>query len=163
MRFRDSGLHFGLVSVVGHWAGVAILLAFLISALVSDLTGSDFDSTRDVTLRVALLTAPFFAFRLYWRVSNFHPAPLGGANPAQVLAGRGVAMGMLLAGVVLPIMYWVKEVLAPASSWWLTPLFWLGVACFFGGLALHLYGAFIHVFILKDDSLKRLMGNQVDL
>ena len=163
MRLRDNGLHFGLVSVVGHWGGATILAAFLLSAAASEFFDAEFNSTRVATLWIALLTAPIFAFRLYWRVTNFHPAPLGGANPAQVLAGRGVAMGMLLAGVVLPILYWTKEVVATASSWWLTPLFWLGVAFFLGVLILHLYGAFTHIFILKDDSLKRLMGHKVDL
>lgn len=163
MKLRDSGLHFGFFSVVGHWGGAILLAAFLIGASASELSDAKLNFTQDVTFWISLLTAPVFAFRLYWRVTNFHPAPLGGPNPAQVLAGRGVALGMLLAGVVLPTLFLSKEFVTPGSSWWLTPLFWLGVACFLCGFALHLYGAFTHQFVLKDDSLKRLMGHKVDL
>ncbi len=163
MKLRDNGLHFGFVSVVGHWGGAAMLAAFLISASASELSDAEPSSTQNVTFWISLLTALIFAFRLYWRIVNFHPAPLGGASPAQVLAGRGVALGMLLAGVILPSLFLAKAFVTPGSSWWLTPLFWFGVACFLCGLALHLYGAFTHHFVLKDDSLKRVMGHKVDL
>ncbi|SHL79433.1 Cytochrome b561 [Roseovarius marisflavi] len=163
MKFRDSGLNFGLVSVVGHWTGAVLLVAFLASAILSVFSEAALDSSQNATLLIALITAPVFAFRLYWRITNFHPAPLGGASPAQVLAGRGIALGMLLAGVVLPLMYLAKEIFAAGYNWWLTPLFWLGVFCFSGGLVLHLYGAYTHTFILKDNSLKRLAGRKIDL
>lgn len=163
MRYKDSGLHFGIVSVLGHWVGGAAFLAFLISACVADIFAPKFMPAHTLALWTSVLVLPASAFRLYWRIANYHPAPLGGANPAQVLVGRGIALGMLLAGVVLPAMYWIKEVLAVTVSWWLTPLFWVGAACFCCGLALHLYGAFTHVFVLKDASLKRMLGYQIDL
>lgn len=163
MKLRDSGLHFGLVSVVSHWVGAALFAAFLTGVIAAEVTVACSNTASTLTHLIALFMVPLYAFRLYWRVTNFHPAPLGGANPAQVLAGRGVALGMLLAGVVLPLLYAAKEFLAIAHAVWLAPLFWLGVACFLGGLVLHLYGAFTHVFVLKDDSFKRLIGRKVDL
>lgn len=163
MRYKDNGLQYGIVSVVGHWGGGAAFLMFLIFAGVADISATNSGPAHSFAFWMSLLVMPAFVFRLYWRIANYHPAPLGGANPAQVLVGRGIALGMLLAGVVLPTMYWIKEALTPTNSWWLTPLFWLGTACFCCGLALHLYGAFTHVFVLKDASLKRMLGYQVEL
>ncbi len=162
MNVKDTGLHFGLVSVISHWLGAACLTAFSAGVLWEVASGDPM--VRNATLALGGLTACLHTFRLIWRLKSYHPTPLGGANPAQVLVGRGVALGMLLAGVVLPTMYWVLRGSTSFSvPWWVTPLFWLGFTCFFLGLALHLFGAYTHVFKLKDDSLKRMFGFTVDL
>lgn len=133
---------------------------------------------RNLTVELGAAVAPLYAFRLYWRLSNFHPAPLGGANPAQVLAGRGIALGMLLAGIVLPLLFWAKEASAgnalmpfglvlPAGAIaphaLLEPLFWLGVAAFLLGLLAHLFGVYTHHVVLEDESLVRLCGRRIEL
>jgi len=133
---------------------------------------------RDLTMSFGALVLPLYTFRLYWRIISFHPAPLGGANPAQVLVGRGVALGMILAGVVLPVLYWAKEAQVGAGlsafgismpSFTTEPgivvasLFWLGTVAFLLGFFLHIFGAFNHQYVLKDESLKRLAGRKIEL
>lgn len=173
MRTRDTGLHYGLVTITCHWIGAVLMLAFITATFVaSDAAG------RDLAMGLGLLTAPLYAFRLYWRLTNYNPAPLGGTNPAQVLVGQGVVLGMLLAGVVLPILFWAKEAgggaqvhafTLPLPSYaaepWslLTPLFWLGVTAFLLGFGLHLFGVYTHQFVLKDETLNRLLGKAVKL
>jgi len=165
MRLRDTGLHFGLVTVIMHWLGAACILSFATGVLLEAITGSI--AIRNAALSIGAFTACLHLFRFLWRLRNYHPAPLGGANPAQVLVGRGVALGMLLAGVVLPVMFWFKEGEATVSpigqTWWFAPLFWLGFTCFLLGLLLHLFGVYTHVCKLKDNSLKRIMGTAIDL
>lgn len=165
MQLRDTGLHFGLVTVIAHWLGAALVLSFAAGVLWEAIAGAT--AIRNVTFFIGGLTACLHFFRLVWRLRSYHPAPLGGANPAQVLVGRGVALGMLLAGIVLPVMFWLKESDTSASriaeAWWIAPLFWLGFSCFLLGLLLHLLGVYTHVFKHKDDTLKRMVGVPVDL
>jgi len=166
MKLKDNGLRFGAVTVFSHWLGAAILISFSVGVILTTATGSD--AIRAFTLTIGLFSAGVHVFRMYWRLRNYHPAPLGGANPAQVLVGRGVAFGMLLAGIILPVMFKIKEgnwqqEFLNSQEWWFVPLFWVGFTCFLLGLLLHLYGAFTHVFTLKDDSLKRILGLPVDL
>lgn len=166
MKATDNGLRFGFVTVIAHWVGAVLLLSFSAGALISSL--ADHPGIGAFTLWIGVLTSMVHAFRLYWRVSSYYPAPLGGANPAQVLVGRGVGLGMLLAGVVLPLMFCVKdggiaEGFMASQGWWFVPLFWLGYVMWALGFLLHLYGAYTHVRVLKDDSLKRITGRWVEM
>ena len=166
------------MTVICHWFGAVLMIAFLVAAFSTlGLEGAEALQRRNMTLELGLLAMPFFVFRLYWRLANYYPAPLGGVNPAQVLVGRGIAIGMLLAGIVLPVLFWAKEagsgselkafdLTMPALSTplpFLAPLFWLGVTAFLLGLALHLFGAYTHQIVLKDETLKRLIGLTVEL
>ncbi|WP_323776339.1 cytochrome b/b6 domain-containing protein [Leisingera sp.] len=165
MKLEDTGLHFGLVTVIMHWVGAACILSFATGVLWEAITEAN--EIRNATLHIGALTACLHLFRLIWRLRNYHPAPLGGANPAQVLVGRGVALGMLLAGIVLPMMFWFKECDAIASpigqTWWYASLFWMGFTCCLLGLLLHLFGVYTHVCKFKDDSLKRMVGITTEL
>ncbi len=164
MQMRDTGLGFGLVTIVSHWIGALLLPGFLIGSFAALWSfGGGWAA------RVAPLVALFFAFRLWWRLVHYHPLPLGGAKPVSVLVGRGVQLGMLLAGVVLPLMFlWLKSIGAGQGSLgaWGTVLwvfYHLGALAFGLGWLLHLYGAYTHHVVFKDGTLLRLWGRHVDV
>lgn len=160
MRIRDTGLDYGIVTMLCHWLGALALPAFLALSLAALWGGSEKLATA--LAAPGLIVMGLFAFRLYWRLSSYQPLPLGDARPVAVLVGRGVALGMLLAGVVLPGMHiWLATAEAPALA--VLILYHLGIAAFLGGFALHLYGAYRHQFISRDASLARLFGRKVEL
>ena len=169
MAFKDTGLGFGWITILFHWLGAILMPVFVVRSVQDLCQVSDQNPTTPLAVAVCLL----FAFRLYWRLSHHHPLPLGNAKPVTVLVARGVALGMLLAGFVLPLMYlWLcSAMLAHGHSLWLgagggTIVFWLyhlGITAFSTGLCLHLYGAYQHHFVLKDESLPRLLGRKVDM
>lgn len=182
MRLKDTGLGFGIVTIACHWTGAFLLPGFLLIAL-NTLTGSvPPDPARlETVTTLAFACAILFSFRIYWRLKHFHPMPLGGAKPVEVIVARCVAFGLLLAGVVLPLILWaalsaggydfrVFDLTFPriwsegaSAAFYLMGLFWLGVVAFTLGFLLHLFGAFKHQFVLKDDAVLRLMGKEVEL
>ncbi|NRG16629.1 cytochrome B [Rhizobiales bacterium] len=182
MKLRDTGLAFGVVTIACHWTGAFLLPGFLLLAVYT-LAGSaspDPESLNTLT-SLAFLCAVLFSFRIYWRLKHYHPMPLGGAKPVEVIIARCVAFGLLVAGVVLPLILWASLSASghefrlfglafpriwsegEASAFYLTGLFWLGVIAFTLGFLLHLFGAFKHQVILKDDAVLRLMGKKVEL
>ena len=182
MKLRDTGLGFGLVTISCHWTGAFMLPGFLIFAL-GTLAGSAPPNPErlDAVSSLGFLCAVLFSFRIYWRLKHHHPMPLGGAKPVEVIVARCVAFGLLVAGVVLPLILWaalsagghefrVFGLALPriwsegaASAFYLMGLFWLGVVAFSLGFLLHLFGAFKHQVILKDDAVLRLMGKEIEL
>jgi cytochrome b561 len=108
--------------------------------------------------------------------------PVGTPNPVEVIASRSVAVALALAMVLLPIAAWlgkssagvpiglpggftVPPLMSPhaAAAHVFSVLFDIGAGAFLCGLALHMFGAFKNHFVLKNDSLKRMLGKHVEL
>jgi cytochrome b561 len=121
-------------------------------------------------------------YRLWARLSSWHPLPIGSPNPIEVIIGRSVAVALALATVLLPLDGWLaisaagKVVTLPggiAMPPLVAPnadvehvaklLHKIGAYAFLAGLALHIFGAVKHHFILKNDTLKRMLGKHVEL
>ena len=182
MRIKDSGLGFGLVTILNHWIGAIIILGFFacnLSALA--LEGEEQTARLAFTANLGFLWFCHSCFRIFWRLKSYYPMPLGPTSPAQVLISRSVAFAMLLAGVFLPLVFLAQlsaqnivvqvgglpfHLILPipeAATFILALLFWLGMAALGAGFLLHLYGAFSHHFLQKDDTLPRLLGKHVEM
>jgi cytochrome b561 len=132
------------------------------------------------TLGMTILAVSIY--RLWARLSSWHPLPIGSPNPIEVIIGRSVAVALALATVLLPLDGWLavsaagKVVTLPggiAMPPLVAPnadvehvaklLHKIGAYAFLAGLALHIFGAVKHHFILKNDTLKRMLGKHVEL
>lgn len=179
MRIRDTGLEFGLITVINHWIGAAIMLTFLV-LMTSAMRNVEPGRAVDLLVATGAYTSVLSLFRLIWRYRHWHPMPLGGVSPVQVLAARGVAIGLLVGGIVLPILCWLSLSLAgqqlttffgtvpalmspsPGTASVVAAITWCGIVCWSAGFLLHVYGAFQHQFVLKDGAIRRLTGQFVE-
>jgi superoxide oxidase len=177
---RDSGLRFSPVTIVLHWVVALLVMAIAIIEVIPAATYN-----ADVVRLENLLGVILFLvsiYRLWARITSWHPLPVGTPNPVEVIVSRSVAIGMALAMVLLPIAVWlwksaagipvdlpggyaVPRLMAPnmqvASL--VHVLFDIGASAFLIGLALHIFGAIKNQFLLKNDVLKRMLGKHVEL
>jgi cytochrome b561 len=121
-------------------------------------------------------------YRFWARITSYHPLPVGTPNPIEVIISRSVAVSLALALVLLPIAVWASRAAAgevvelPGGLWIpaLLPtnatlkhvvdvLFNIGASAFLAGLALHIFGAVKNHFLLKNNTLKRMLGKHVEL
>ncbi|MGO1118494.1 cytochrome b/b6 domain-containing protein [Rhodovibrionaceae bacterium A322] len=182
MQFRDTALGFGLVTMINHWLGALLLPLFALLCFSTVFLSEEAKADRWAScLSLGLPLAVFFAFRLFWRFRHHHPLPLGSPSPLAVMVGRAIAIGLLLAGVILPLLLWLKlsaeglsplvfeihlpTLLAPSLSLALvlSLLFWAGLCAFSLGFLLHLSAALKHQFILQDNAIARLLGKTIEL
>ncbi|SAK71779.1 cytochrome B561 [Caballeronia hypogeia] len=125
---------------------------------------------------------PLSIYRFWARVTSWHPLPVGTPNPVELIVSRSVAVALALAMVLLPIAAWLAKssagvaiglpggVVLPAimpahsgAAHIFDVLYDIGAGAFLGGLALHVFGACKNHFVLKNDSLKRMLGKHVEL
>lgn len=179
-QIRDTGLGFGVVTLVLHWLGAVLFIGYI----TLDLPGIGWGGARMTRVHLALGLVIFvlFAFRLVWRFSHYHPLPLGAVSPIAVIAARGIALGLLLAGIVLPPLEWIGvwssggavaffEIFAlpapfapdAAVARAAAILRLLGTGAATLGVLFHAFGAFKHHVILKDDTVRRMLGKHVAL
>lgn len=183
MRMRDSGLAFGVVTISSHWIGAIAFPSFLVACLIASWAPEDgYVAAAQIAMQLGLPCFFLFSFRFVWRLVNYTPVPLGGSAPVEVLVGRAVVFGMLLAGIILPLFWWMKlsaegfDVVATTfgndvsispqattASILITVLFWLGAMAFTLGLTLHVLAALKHQFVLKDGAIGRILGRSVEL
>lgn len=184
MQIRDTGLGFGIVTLSLHWLSAILLLTIVAVGLTMARMAPSPDKTALVTVHgsLGLVVFALAAFRLFWRWRHYHPLPLGPVSPPAVIVGRSVAIGLLLAGVVMPVIGAILisargENIAAFGFLALPPLVannrivaqvaWFlhqaGAYAFIMGLGLHVYGALKHHFVLKDDTLRRMLGKNVEL
>ena len=184
MQLHDTGLRFSPVTLFLHWALAAAVLALL---------GLGFAAARleEGPAKLALLGLhasiglSVFAlslYRLWARLRFHHPLPVGPVSPIELIISRSLAVALLIGTLVLPLLGWVALSAAGTKLRWfglimLAPLVdpapaWAGVASFLHrvgayafaiGLALHVYGALRHHLVMKDDTLRRILGKQVEL
>ncbi|QEY63017.1 cytochrome B [Metapseudomonas lalkuanensis] len=184
MQLRDNGLRFSPITVMLHWI-VAALLFSIIGLAIAISQAADESRQMELTQMQNLLGIFLFLVSIYrfWaRVTSYHPLPVGTPNPIEVIISRSVAVALALAMVLLPIAAWLAksaagEAIALPGGLALPALvepnaqlqrvieilFNVGATAFLAGLALHIFGALKNHLVLKNDSLKRMLGKQVEL
>ena len=179
-KTRDNGLGFSPITIALHWMIALLVLAIIAMKLVA-LVEPSVSSMRAVNLCGAILF-PLSIYRFWARITSWHPLPVGSPNPVEVIVSRSVAVALALAMVLLPIAAWLAKSSAgeaielpggfivpalmsahPEAAHVFNVLFDIGAGAFLCGLALHMFGAFKNHFVLKNDSLKRMLGKHVEL
>jgi cytochrome b561 len=184
MQLRDNGLRFSPVTVALHWVVAFSLLAIFGLQLSIDLASSGALQMELGKLQNLLGLILFLVsiYRFWARITSYHPLPVGTPNPIEVIISRSVAVSLALAMVLLPIAVWasrsaagtVVELPGGFSIPSLLPanealkhivdvLFNIGASAFIAGLALHIFGAVKNHFLLKNNTLKRMLGKHVEL
>jgi len=180
MQRRDNGLRFSPITVVLHWVVALTLLA--IFALQLAMTQAPDEVVRQVQNLLGLILFLVSIYRFWARITSYHPLPVGTPNPIEVIISRSVAVALALAMVLLPIAVWASRAAAgeatalpggfsipallPVNSTLkhlVDVLFDIGASLFLAGLALHLFGALKNHFLLKNATLKRMLGKHVEL
>ncbi|MGW7772007.1 cytochrome b [Pseudomonas machongensis] len=184
MQLRDTGLRYSAVTIVLHWLGTLGLVALLVLQLT--IGSHDGDPLQADLLKwqnlVGLIVWVVSIYRLWARWTSFHPLPVGTPNPIEVIISRSVAFALVLAMVLLPIAIWASRATAgvavelpgglslplvfspnPGLKRFVDVAFNIGASAFLAGLALHLFGAMKNHFVLKNDTLKRMLGKHVEL
>ncbi len=182
MKIRDTGLSYGIVTIFNHWIGALLMPGFVLLS-VAYIGFSENVQTEKLRVLTTIASLVFIlsVFRIYWRIRCFHPVPLSGIAPVAVLVSRCVAVGLLLAGVILPLLLWMllsasgqgfyfmslrlADVVSPGreATEFLQLLYMAGIASFIFGLSLHLTGVFKHQFIIRDKTLARLFGARAEI
>ncbi|MBV6822047.1 cytochrome b [Pseudomonas sp. PD9R] len=184
MQLRDNGLGFSPITVALHWIVAFLLLAIFASQVMighasSEAQQMDFGQVQNLLGLMLFLVS---IYRFWARITSYHPLPVGTPNPIEVIISRSVAVSLALAMVLLPIAVWASrsaagiEVGLPGglSIPTLLPvndtlkhvvdvLFNIGASAFLAGLALHIFGAVKNHFLLKNNTLKRMLGKHVEL
>jgi len=184
MQLRDTGLAFSPVTIVLHWLAAALVFALLALALVQACSDNPTWVQRAMSLQalLALVLFPLSAYRLWARLRSHHPLPIGTPDPVQVIVARSVALAMLLATVLLPVAAWLalsaadRAIVLPGGyrlpqpiapdeglARVFTRLFQAGTVAFLAGLALHIVGAARNHFVLRNQTLHRMLGRRVEL
>ncbi len=184
MQLRDNGLRFSPITIALHWIVAALLLSILGLEVAIGQVGDDRALALLTELQnlLGLILCLVSVYRLWARVSSYHPLPVGSPNPIETIVSRSVAVGLALAMVLLPVTAWLSksagaEVIGLPGGFSIPPiaapdaqlkrvvdgLFETGATAFLAGLALHLFGAFKNHFVLKNDALRRMFGKQVEL
>ncbi len=162
MQWRDTGLGFGIVTIILHWLGAITVIAFYV------LDAARIGGWQDIAglwAPFAVCTAVLCAFRLFWRYLWYLPLPLPGVAPLTVMVARAVAIALLLSGLILPLLGWLEFHWRPEgmAGGMVRLLHRLGLLAAILGLALHVAGALRQQFVLRNRALSRLLGARVDL
>lgn len=184
MQRRDNGLRFSPITVLLHWlVAFSLLGIFILQVMIDHASG---DAVRQESGRVQnLLGLMLFlvsSYRFWARITSCHPLPVGTPNPIEVIISRSVAVSLALAMVLLPVAVWASraaagEVVELPGGLWIPSilpanqalkhvvdvLFNIGASAFLAGLALHIFGALKNHFLLKNNTLKRMLGKHVEL
>jgi cytochrome b561 len=184
MQLRDNGLRFSPITVVLHWVVVLSLLAIICLQVVIGQASSDAMRMPFAHLQNLLGLVLFLVsiYRFWGRITSYHPLPVGTPNPIEVIISRSVAVALALAMVLLPVAVWasrsaageavdlpggfsIPALLPPnaALKHVVDVLFDVGASAFLAGLALHIFGAVKNHFLLKNNTLKRMLGKHVEL
>ncbi|HEF4761936.1 TPA: cytochrome b/b6 domain-containing protein [Pseudomonas putida] len=184
MQLRDNGLRFSPVTIALHWVVAFSLLGiFILQVLIGQVSSAALQlelGRLQNLLGLALFLVSIYRF--WARVTSWHPLPVGTPNPIEVIISRSVAVSLALAMVLLPIAVWASraaagEVVQLPGGWWIPAvlptnaalkevvdvLFNIGASAFLAGLALHIFGAVKNHFLLKNNTLKRMLGKHVEL
>lgn len=184
MQLHDTGLRFSPLTLVLHWTVAAAVLALLGLGFAAARLG---EGPAKLTLlglhgSIGLCVFVLSLYRLWARLTFYHPLPVGAVSPIELIVGRSLAVALVIGTVVLPLLGWIALSAAGTRLRWfglitVAPLIdpapgWAGVAgllhslgayAFAAALALHVFGALRHHVVNKDDTLRRMLGKQVEL
>lgn len=162
MQWRDTGLGFGMVTIILHWVGAVTVITFYV---LDTARIGGWQDTTGLWPPVAASTAVLCAFRLFWRYLWYLPLPLPGVTPLAVMVTRAVDLALLLSGVILPLLGWLEFHWDPEgmAGSMIRLLHRLGLLAAILGLALHVSGGLRQQFVLRNRALSRLLGARVDL
>ncbi|MBP0632172.1 MULTISPECIES: cytochrome b/b6 domain-containing protein [unclassified Cupriavidus] len=184
MQMRDTGLGFSPITIGLHWLIAAAVAVMVWLGLSAGQTDAGAAKAELVAMHSTLGTALFAvaAYRLWARLTSYHPLPVGTPNPIEVMISRSVAVALALAPVLLPLDGWLAMSAAgdvvrlpggialpaivapnPEVEYFARLLHKIGAYAFLAGLALHIFGAMKNHFVLKNDTLKRMLGKRVEL
>jgi superoxide oxidase len=182
MQLRDNGLRFSRVTLTLHWIGALLVLGVvLIELVLVFVPATGITELIQLENLFGLTLCIVSGYRLWARLTTFHPLPCGTPNPVEVIVSRSVAVALTLAGVLLPIAAWISKsaggelidlpgglALPPIASTdyamkgVIDVIFTIGASAFMAGLTLHIFGALKNHFILKNDTLRRMCGKKVE-
>lgn len=184
MQIKDTGMGYGVVTLIVHWLGGVIMIATLAVGLILGQIDISADKDQLLTFHMSAGTLIFVLsiFRLYWRWRYYLPLPLGPADPVAVIMARGIALGLLSAGLLLSLAggLAVYNEGVPISLFGLFPLpvalepskglaraasifHQIGAYALIAGLLLHIFGALKHHFVYKDQTVARMLGKKTEL
>ncbi|MGE8067045.1 cytochrome b [Pseudomonas sp. NPDC089569] len=184
MQLRDNGLRFSPVTVALHWVVAFSLLAIFALQVSIGLVSAEALRTElgRVQNLLGLMLFLVSTYRFWARITSYHPLPVGTPNPIEVIISRSVAVALALAMVLLPIAVWASRAAAgeavelpggisipmllpsnPTLKHVVDTLFDIGASAFLAGLALHIFGAVKNHVVLKNNTLKRMLGKHVEL
>lgn len=184
MQLRDNGLRFSPITVVLHWVVAFSLLGiFILQPMIGQAASASMQQELGrLQNLLGLLLFLVSIYRFWARITSYHPLPVGTPNPIEVIISRSVAVSLALAMVLLPIAVWASrcaggEVVELPGGLWIPSLlpvnqalkhvvdvlFDIGASAFLAGLALHIFGAVKNHFLLKNNTLKRMLGKHVEL
>lgn len=184
MQLLDNGLRFSPITIVLHWLVALALLAIL--ALQGAIAYAPDQGVRLAFAQwqnlAGLLLFGVSIYRFWARINAYHPLPVGTPNPIEVIISRSVAVALALAMVLLPVAVWASRATAgevtalpggltlptllpinPSLNHVVDVLFNIGATAFLAGLALHVFGAVKNHFLLKNNTLMRMLGKHVEL
>ncbi|HEY0722205.1 MAG TPA: cytochrome b [Gammaproteobacteria bacterium] len=181
VQFANTALRYGIVAIVFHWL-MAVLLIFLIGVglYMVSLPDAGFDTTKIVLILYhkenGILALALGALRLAWRVGNVLPTLVETIPDWQKVAARFVHLTFYGLIFALPISGWLMSSAAGIPVYlfgvYTLPDFiphndhhfhlliaihkWLSyvlIAC----IALHAGAALRHHFLLRDETLKKML------
>jgi cytochrome b561 len=161
-----------------HWIIAVLVVAMLVLGLIMvDLPlGVQKLELYALHKSVGIVILAFVAARLAWRLSGTRPVPLGPSRPYEQILAHGVHASFYVVLVAMPLTGWLMsssanfsvnvfglftlpDLVAPDKR--LEEIFhaahyWLGWVLI-GLLVLHIAGALKHHFVLKNDTLRRMI------
>lgn len=178
MNWRNSTEAYGLIHIVLHWTTAAMIAVLLPLGLW--MTGLDYydpwyKKAPDLHRALGILTALVLLARLLWRLGSVQPAPL-----AHSRRERSTARAAHLLLYLLPLLLAVSGYLISTADgravdvfgWFEIPATLQGIEgqediageihfilamALLGIIALHVLAALRHHFVLKDDTLSRML------
>ena len=178
ITIRDSRTHWGIVSQGVHWITAVLVIAMIVIGLVMvDLPlGVRKLELYALHKSVGIVILAFTAARLAWRLSGTRPVLLGPSRPYERVLAHAVHVSFYIVLIAMPLTGWLMssaanfsvsvfelftlpDLVAPdkalgdtfeaAHSW----LAWVLI----GLVALHVAGALKHHFVLRNDTLRRMI------
>ncbi len=177
IRFRNTGLYYGRVSIVLHWFMAIVLIGlYFLGDYMVDLDYYDVWYHKGPALHksTGILLAVVFVFRFIWNYSQTRPKPQEKTTSLNLLAGAAHLMLYLITALLITSGYLIST--AKGQGIEVFRFFELPAALpgssergelsgkahavlgtlFILMTALHVIAALVHHYIFKDDTLKKM-------
>ncbi|KAE9631618.1 cytochrome b/b6 domain-containing protein [Parasedimentitalea maritima] len=198
MSSNNSFASYGSIAKSFHWLTALLIfsafpLGYFANELAHEITGPDFDGSKDVIEQATLLfsihktvgVAMFFVgvLRIVWAVTQEKPGLLHPENKPEALAAETVHWVLYASLVLAPLSGWIHHAatVGYAPIWWplgqnlpfipksdglaeiFAGLHWIFVWTLLATVALHIAGALKHQIIDRDATLQRMLPGRRNL